>query len=106
VHDALVRHDARQRFNTLVKKNKELETKFNELEAKKNAVSKELEESVMLRERADEEREEAIAHLMIVKDKERITMDARNEMAYQLLQSGNHQRSAPIMEAVATTSRA
>jgi hypothetical protein len=74
----------------MVKKYKELEVKFNELEIRKNAVSKELEESVMLRERADEERKEAIAHLMIAKEKERTAVDARNEMAYQLLQSGNH----------------
>jgi hypothetical protein len=105
VRDTLARQDARQRFETMVKKYKELEAKFNELETRENAVSKELEESNMLREQAAEERDEAIAHLMIAKDKEKIAVDARNEMAYQLLQSGNHQRSAPIVEAVAITPR-
>jgi hypothetical protein len=74
----------------MVKKYKELKAKFNELEARENAISKELEESVILREQAAEERDKAIAHLIIVKDKEKIVVDTRNEMAYQLLQSGNY----------------
>jgi hypothetical protein len=115
VHDALSKQDARQRFDTLAKKYHELKEKYNELhehvaglEVKYNEVNdelfvqhSELNESNLRGDRAAEERDEAIAHLRLAKERETAAVNARNEIAFQLVQSGtNRQSSAPIEEAV------